>query len=369
VPQLPEIETVLATLRPIAEAPTAPYHEWHALEAIEDALHACKITAQRDGFGQLHARLARGRPARPLALVAHTDHPGFELFEASGTEGRARVLGGLALRPFSRPTAVLVHEDTDGAPVRATVDDFVSDADPPGNSPGHVRVRAEGPLSAGAWATLDLPGLEVEGDELRMRAADDLALCAVAVLTLAQLRADERPCEVHALFTRAEETGLFGARLAAEAGTLPRDACVVSLEASRALAHVPAGAGPVVRVGDLHNTFSNEAERYLRVARERLERSGIATQRALLTGGTCEASAFVRLGWSATGVALPNTNYHNATPDDRFAPEIVRLSDLRASVALLVEAAVAAGEDASEAWWPDVRRVPDRFRARLREGR
>src|SRR5207237_519185 len=77
--------------------------------------------------------------------------------------------------------------------------------------------------------------------------------------------------------------------------------------------------------GDLHNTFSNEAERYLRVARERLAERGIPSQRALLVGGTCEASSFVRLGWIATGIALPNVNYHNAAPDGGFAPEIVRL--------------------------------------------
>jgi putative aminopeptidase FrvX len=204
-----------------------------------------------------------------------------------------------------------------------------------------------------------------------MAAADDLALCALAVCALVALRQETRPHDVHALFTRAEETGLFGARLVAEDALIPREAYVVSLEASRALPHVPAGHGAVVRVGDYHNTFSNEAERYLRVAAERLAEVGIPTQRALLTGGTCESSAFVRLGWTATGMALPNVNYHNQGPDGRFAPEIVHLSDLRSGIALAVEAAVAAGEDASESWWPDVRTVPRAIRdllGRRREG-
>jgi len=203
-----------------------------------------------------------------------------------------------------------------------------------------------------------------------MRAADDLAGCALAVLALASLRDGSAPVDVQAVFTRAEETGLFGARLIAEDGGLDRDVYVVSIEASRALPHAPAGAGIVVRAGDLHNTFSNEAERYLRVARERLTTAGVQTQRALLTGGTCEASAFVRLGWTATAVALPNVNYHNA-PDgeDRFAPEIIRLSDVLSGVALLAEAALAAGEDAGESWWPSARRVPERTRERLRRPR
>jgi hypothetical protein len=76
----------------------------------------------------------------------------------------------------------------------------------------------------------------------------------------------------------------------------------------------------------------------------------------------------VRLGWTTTAIALPNVNYHNQTEDhDRFVPEIVRLGDLRGAVALLTEAALAAGDDADESWWPDVRTVPDSMRALLRK--
>jgi len=137
----------------------------------------------------------------------------------------------------------------------------------------------------------------------------------------------------------------------------------------RELPQAVAGEGVVVRAGDLHNTFSNEAERYLRVARERLAAEGTAVQRALLTGGTCEASAFVRLGWTATGMALPNVNYHNAAPQGGFAPETVRFSDLVSGIALAVEASLAAGEDAEESWWPDVRVVPRAIRDLLARGR
>jgi len=169
---------------------------------------------------------------------------------------------------------------------------------------------------------------------------------------------------VHAVFTRAEEAGLFGARLIAEDGLLPRDAFIVSVEASNSR-YAPAGAGIVVRSGDYHNTFSNEAERYLRVAQERLADRGIATQRRLLPGGTCEASAFVRLGWAATGIALPNTGYHNAGADGRLVAEMIRIEDVMSGIALSAEAAVAAGADEAESWWPDVRAVPDDIRARL----
>jgi len=333
------------------------------LDGIRAELETAGISARTDAFGQLHARVSAGAAKRALVFAAHTDHPAFEIIEASGRTGKARVLGGFRQRVFPSEVAVTVHTDADaGASFAAVLTDPVTDVAPLHNSTTVCRIRADRPLAVGQFAMLDLPAADVEGDEIRMRAADDLAGCALIVQVLQGLRDEQAPHDVHAIFTRAEETGLYGARLAAEDQLLPRDAYVVSVEASRALAGAEAGQGIVVRAGDLHNTFSNEAERYLRVARERLAERGIPTQRALLVGGTCEASSFVRLGWTATGIALPNVNYHNAAPDGGFAPEIVRLSDLLSGIALGIEASLAAGDDADESWWPDVRVTPSEIR-------
>lgn len=361
---LPDAAHALATLEAIATRPTVPDHEFAPLRAIEERLAGLGIPSRTDPYGQVHAQLARGTAQRALVLVAHTDHPGFLVSEARGREGRVRVTGGIRARAFERPVGVVVHDDAGSRPFRAVLDDYVPDLDVARNSPGHLRILAEAALREDQWAVLDLPGLEVDGDELRLRAADDLAGCALIVEAMRLLQREERPFDVHAAFTRAEETGLFGARLIAEDQLIPKDAYVVSIEASNA-EFAPAGQGIVVRVGDLYNTFSNEAERYLRVAQEQLALAGLPTQRRLLQGGTCEASAFVRLGWVATGVALPNVNYHNQAADGSFAPEIVRLVDLISGIALLAEAAVAAGADASESWWPSARRVPDDIRTSL----
>ncbi|MDP9266232.1 MAG: hypothetical protein M3O91_08990 [Chloroflexota bacterium] len=365
--RLPDVDAVLATLRAVASPPTAPFHEGRVLNAIRRELEARGLAVHADRYGQLFARRHQGASRRALVLVAHTDHPAFDVVSARGTEGRVRVRGGLEPRCFASRVPVVVHHDDGRAPFAAVLDDFVFDLELTNSSPGHTRIRAERPLEAGMWAVMDIPSLERRADELAMRAADDLALCALSILTLEALAAERAAFDVHAVFTRAEEPGLFGARLIAAEGGIPADAYVVSLEASRALQHAPAGRGIVIRVGDFHNTFSNQAERYLRVAQERLFLRGIPTQRALLTGGTCEASAFVRLGWTATGVALPNTNYHNAGPEDRFVPEVVRLSDLMSGIALLVEATTAAGADESETWWPTAERVPDDIAALMRD--
>ncbi len=364
---MPDIDTTLATIERVASAPTAPYHEFRALRTIRRELERHGVAVDEDAYGQVSAHVTRGTAKRSLALIAHTDHPAFEVTEAHGGEGRARILGGLYPEFFAAPVPVLVCDDGDGTPFAATLDGYTSAPDAVHNSPGHCRIRADGELRAGQFAVMDLVPFAVNGDELHLRAADDLALCAVVVLVLAALRGEGQPHDVHAVFTRGEESGLYGARLVAEDGLLPRDIVVVSLEASRALAHAAPGRGVVVRAGDVYNTFDNDAERFLRVAREELTAAGVATQRALLTGGTCESSAFVRLGWSTTGIAVPNVNYHNQGEHSRaFTPEIVRLSDLRSAVALLVEAAAAAGVDAEESWWPDVKVVPRQIRDLLR---
>ncbi len=369
--RLPDADATLATVRAIGAAPTAPYHEHRALAAIRGVLSRDEIELREDAHGQLFASVRRGAPRRPIALVAHADHPAFDVVSAYGREGIARVLGGFRGRVLKGATAVLVHSDEapSAPPVHATIDRFVPDLDPVHNSPGRMRIRADADLVVGQWATLDLTACELEGDELRMVAADDLAGCAIVAQALLELAADDVAVGVTGVFTRAEETGLYGARIVAEDETLPRDALVVSVEASRALPQAAPGDGIVVRTGDLHNTFSNEAERYLRAAAERLSRDGIRTQRALLDGGTCEASTFVVHGWDTTAIALPNVNYHDRGPDDRFAPEIVRLSDVRSGIALLVEAARAVAEDAREAWWTTAGPVPEHVREVLRQAR
>ena len=369
VMRLPDEHAVVAMLERVASPPTVPYHEWRALDAIAAELKALGLVVEADRYGQLFAHLADrsgGSAKRSLVFVAHTDHPGFEIVEASGSRGLARFRGGIDPKYFRSSFPVIVHRDGKGDGHRAQGVNYVSDPVLPDWSAGYCEIHAERDLAVGDWAVLDMPAFERRGPELHLRSADDLAGCGLIIAMLGALRDETRPFDVHAVFTRAEESGLFGARLIAEDQDrrIPKDAYVVSVEASNSR-YAPAGAGIVVRAGDYHNTFSNEAERYLRVAQERIAERGIVAQRRLLPGGTCEASAFVRLGWVATGIALPNTGYHNAGADDRLVPEMIRIDDMLSGIALSAEAAVAAGEDAEESWWPDVRVVPADIRERL----
>src|SRR5262245_19353035 len=232
-------------VRAIVSAPTAPYHEAHARAAILEEVIRAGVHIRTDDYGQLFARIQRG-DARPISLVAHTDHPAFEVVSAHGNEGTVRALGGFRGGVFGRPAALRVYDDHGGGPFPATLDRFVPDLDPVHNSGGRARVRSDHPLEAGQWAVLDLPPFQQRGDLLHMGVADDLAGCAVIVLALRELATATFPVDVTGVFTRAEETGLYGARLVVEEGRIPPDAIVVSVEASRELPHARSGNGVVV---------------------------------------------------------------------------------------------------------------------------
>ena len=61
---MPDIDTMLATIERVASAPTAPYHEFHALRAIRRELERNGIAVQEDAYGQVSARVSRGDSKR-----------------------------------------------------------------------------------------------------------------------------------------------------------------------------------------------------------------------------------------------------------------------------------------------------------------
>ena len=102
-----------------------------------------------------------------------------------------------------------------------------------------------------------------------MRAADDLAgwrLHPLAALAVFAGRPAGRR-RLRRLHPRRGGRLWSGARLLAEARTLPMDTLVVSLESSRTLPGAVIGGGPVIRVGDAGSTFNSDAETALIRAR------------------------------------------------------------------------------------------------------
>ena len=93
-----------------------------------------------------------------------------------------------------------------------------------------------------------------------------------------------------------------------------------------------------VRVGDRMSTFDLGGVYFLQ---EVARRGKIRVQRALMDGGSCEATAFGGLGYRACGMCLPLGNYHNVGPNWQIRREYVSVADLLAMAKLTFAAARA----------------------------
>lgn len=358
----------LEILRELGERPAAPFHESAPAGYILETLRSIGLDADTDAFGNVIARHRNTDSDNPpLALVAHMDHPGFEIVEASEHGLLAVALGGVPEVSLTNPADVLVILESD-VRVPARVVPY-SDGD---GRTVRVELSEDVDIAPPVPVVFDLPDFVLEDGFIRMRALDDLAGCAAALSAMERLVAEDAECDVYAVFTRAEEGGLFGARLMAEARTLPAETLVVSIESSPLIPGVEQGAGPVIRTGDALYTFDAEAEQVLIVARESIRQRNpdFRSQRQLMSGGVCEGTAFAVWGYRATGMAFPLGNYHNATtgirdPESGIGAEYIRVEDFLGGVELLTEAAKCVGLRNESPARARVREVPNDIRARM----
>ncbi len=393
-------QRALDILAELAKNPAAPFHEWAVAQHILNAVSALNgVDCRRDDFGNIIARYVSPRIASlpdaerppPIAFVAHMDHPGYEIFcpddasdtddaaDSRGTKYIARALGGVPAASMTKPTPALVlmpdgeriPADILPLPPEAIAQHAAAAGD---NRLVGVRLKSVADLTLPAAVVFDLPDFGIKDDIIRMRAADDLAGCAAILSALEQLVENAAATDFYAVFTRAEEGGLFGARLMAEARTLPENTIVVSVEASPIIPGVTQGEGPVIRTGDRVYTFDADAEQVFIAAQHSLQArdGGFKAQRQLMSGGGCEATAFAVFGYKVTGLAFPLGNWHNATtsipdPDGGVDSECISVSDYLGGVALISEAAVSVASRHDSPTRRRIRAIPDDVRRRMRE--
>jgi len=368
-----EREEALDFLARLGANPAVAFHEAGVAATVRAILDETGVGYSVDEFGNILARLPGTDPdVPPIAVVAHMDHPGFELVELHGHGGEfvADALGGIPASSFAAGVPLKVVMPGGRRVAAVTAGPYGEESE----RKALVRVSdatlaAELPLPSAA--VFDLVDFELDGEYIRMRAVDDLAGCASALAAMARLsRSGDQPeGDVYALFTRAEEVGLVGARLAADARLLPPGTLVISAESSRTLPGAEQGRGPVIRVGDAGSTFDANAESVLIRAREMLNQreGGFASQRQLMSGGVCEASAFAAYGYRTTGIAFPLGNYHNGAPEGRIEAEYIHVEDFLGGVALMEEAARRVSDRVNTAFRSRLRAVPEDMRLRLTE--
>lgn len=321
-------------LRRLMRCPAAPFHE-HAIRAeVEAICTEHSLPCRRDRSGNLLVEMKRGRPSRPLALVAHLDHPGFDILKTVGRRRfRARFLGGVPPEYFRKGTWLRLM---------------------PGAIPARLGSQLGKPAGRefeiiASRETVDTPGFAVweladhalRDGRIHGRACDDLVGVAAILTVLAELRGSTEAVWVIGAITRAEEIGFGGALALAADRELPASSLVISLETSRELPPVKLGAGVIVRVGDRGTVFHSEPTRFLNEVAIELGRgrSVFPFQRALMSGGTCEGTVFSQTGYTTAALCVALGNYHNCGPGRKVAPEYVSRADALGMVRLLLAAA------------------------------
>ncbi len=365
--------------------PAAPYHEAAVREEAEVICAEHGLACWQDPFGNLLVRLQTASRQRPLVLAAHLDHPGFEVRRALGrNRWLARFLGGVPDHYFRRdiPLRVLpgaraavlgrrmgkqkefeIHLKPDAQAdvaqlFQAVGSRALSNVDIPKRvtpvtrlgisgreSPAHPQAGKPA-LQRPAFAVWGLEDFAVRRGYIHGRACDDLIGVAAILATLIDLKRSRARVNVMGVISRAEEVGFQGALTVAAAKRIPRNALVVSLETSRELPPAKMGQGVILRVGDRVSIFDPAAARFLAEVAGRLAARDkeFQFQRALMSGGTCEATAYQEFGFQTAAVCVALGNYHNCGERRKIAAEFIRVTDACGMAQLLAETARRMGD-------------------------
>lgn len=329
-------------LETLLRLPTAPFREHYVQTAIERFARRHDLPVRRDRWGNLYVAYHKGE-AEPIAFTAHMDHPGFEVLDG-GTRPRAQFLGGVAAENMAGTPVLCYPQDAENA----------SSASPPEPVPGRIvrtttqpvqgrrpeiflELDCERPVAPGDFGVFDVPAFEIDGGTLRARALDNLLSCVLVLATLATLKRRNVAADVVGVFTRAEEVGFVGAGGVLRSLHLGSERPLVVLETSKEMAGVRMGSGPVLRVGDRMTCFDPSMDLWLaaRAAEIGAHEPDFLYQRALMTGGACEASLYVLHGRRTGAIAIALGNYHNMTAEGGIGAEYLSLADFENALLLL----------------------------------
>lgn len=319
--------------------PAAPFHEAAVRAEVERICQEHDLPFRRDRFGNVLVEHKRGRVTRPMELVAHLDHPAFDVLTVKSPRSvHAKFLGGVAPEYFVAGTRIRFLPDNSPGRLAGALGEVGSK---------EFELIPDRPLTIPpVFAVWDLEDFALRGGLIHGRACDDLIGVAAILATLIAVKESKQTCWLIGAITRAEEIGFGGALALAASRSVRRNALVVSLETSRELPPVKMGDGVIIRVGDRSSVFDTQATRFLaEVAADCAKRDpGFKHQRALMPGGSCEGTVFAEAGFQTAALCVALGNYHNCGQRRRIAAEHVSLADAVSMVELLKSAALRMAE-------------------------
>jgi endoglucanase len=330
-------------LSELCSVPTAPYAEHRVIEYVERFVRdrSKSLRLSRDRFNNQLIELRGKYPAkaRRLVLVAHMDHPGFVARKMiNGKTLQADFYGGV-LREYVNGAKVRFFDETN-TEIRGIVTSTTPDKERP-NYPSSAKIHLRMPVTPGSPGMFDQGPGRMKGNKFVSRVCDDLGGAAAALAVLDELSDKPPKNPVAVLLTRAEEDafiGAIGAVLHPE--LLEKSDLIISIECSARQRYALQGNGVVLRVGDRTSIFNSAFMYFLNQQAQALAKrdSKFKFQRALMPGGTCEATVFDAYGYTTGAVCVPLGNYHNMDRHRRkIGPEYVDVNDWKNMVKLLAK--------------------------------
>jgi endoglucanase len=336
------VQKSITLLQQLCSVPTVPFVEDRVVQYVEHFVHARRrLRLARDRFGnlliELPARSGGGRTPR-WVFTAHMDHPGFvarRMVDSKTLDADFR--GGVDKDYFRGSRVRFFDADRE---VAATVTDVRLGKD---GRPNGATLRVARPVSHGMPGMWDQGEGRVRGNRFLCRCCDDLAGAAAALAMMDELAKRPPKCPVAVLLTRAEEEGFIGAIAASRWPTLLRKSDrLVAIETSAVQPYAPQGEGAIIRVGDRTSIFHSGLTYFIgQVAAELAKRDkAFAFQRALMPGGTCEATVYDVYGFTAASICIALGNYHNMDKaKGKIGPEFIDLRDWHSMVKLFLAVA------------------------------
>jgi len=327
----------LSILEQLGKQAAVPYYERNVSLLIKQILNRQNIAYTEDTYGNIIAsykNLDQENSIPKLAFVSHMDHPGIEILSIENSNIIGKMIGRTSDSIFTEKIPLIIH-DSLGQKITAESTGQKSGS----KDEIFIATLEERVPTLPAFAVFDLPEFVLQEKKILMRACDDLVGCAASLAVLEYLAKENRPGNIQAIFTRAEEAGLVGARLMANDQFLPKETMIISIETSKTIPGGEIGKGPIIRAGDAATTFSQKAETLLNFAKANLlkQDKNINIQRQLMDGGVCEASAFILNGYEATGIAFPLAHYHNGLGEASIQAEFINVDDFNGGLQLLLE--------------------------------
>lgn len=325
----------LKILRSLLSEPTAPFHEQGVARQVWRWARRRGVAFGRDAGGNVLLEYRRGRGGGvPWVFSAHMDHPGFVARRRRGRVLWADFIGSVRREYFPGSR---VRFFPPGGEVPAVIAGTRKIKDTPWFA-CRLALAAPAAVPAGTIGTWDLPAMRLRGNRLASRACDDAVGSAAVVCAIDEIVSRRLDARVLGLLTRAEEAAFIGAMAACESGSIPRGARVIALETSSARPGAALGDGVVVRVGDKMRTFDPSLTAHVWAVAQALTRRDRSFRciRRLMSGGTCESTAYAAWGHTAAALCIPLGNYHNQGRGGAIAAERIHLDDFASLVKLLV---------------------------------